>query len=79
MHKINFYGSVTVGTKGQIVIPADARETLKISSGDKLIVFGVPERNMLGVCPVEGVEAMLGEMTKKIKAIRNAVDSSKKG
>jgi AbrB family looped-hinge helix DNA binding protein len=33
------YGSTTVGERGQIVIPAEAREELGISPGDKLIVF----------------------------------------
>jgi len=32
-------GSVTVGTKGQVVIPKDVRELLDIKEGDKLMVF----------------------------------------
>lgn len=34
-----FYGSVTVGERGQIVIPAEAREELGFKPGDKLIVM----------------------------------------
>ncbi|MCL5292506.1 MAG: AbrB/MazE/SpoVT family DNA-binding domain-containing protein [Actinobacteria bacterium] len=34
-----FFGSVTVGERGQIVIPAAAREALNIKAGDKLLVF----------------------------------------
>ncbi len=35
-----FYGSATVGKKGQVVIPADLRNDLAIEPGDKLIFFG---------------------------------------
>lgn len=38
-----FYGSVTVGERGQVVIPAQARRDHGISSGDKLIVLGSPD------------------------------------
>lgn len=37
-----FHGSVTVGERGQVVIPAGAREKLGISPGDKLLVFSHP-------------------------------------
>ncbi len=37
-----FHGTVTVGERGQVVIPAEAREQLSISAGDKLLVFGRP-------------------------------------
>lgn len=33
------YGMVTVGERGQIVIPAEARRDLGIEPGDKLIVM----------------------------------------
>lgn len=78
-HKINFYGPVTVGTKGQIVIPVEAREQLGVSAGDKLVVFGMPERNMLGVCAVESVESLLGELTKKLKTMQKIIKTAKEG
>lgn len=34
-----FLGATTVGERGQIVIPAEARKALDINSGDKLLVF----------------------------------------
>ncbi len=36
-----FYGSATVGPKGQIVIPAKLRKELDIKSGGTLIFFGM--------------------------------------
>ena len=34
------YGTATVGERGQVSIPADARRELSIGSGDKVVVFG---------------------------------------
>ncbi len=34
-----FAGSVTVGERGQVVIPAEARERCRIQPGDKLLAF----------------------------------------
>ena len=35
----SIYGLATVGTKGQIVIPSDARKDLGIEEGDKLVIL----------------------------------------
>ena len=37
-----FFGAVTVGERGQIVIPADARKQCHMHPGDKLLVFYYP-------------------------------------
>ncbi|MDR1807017.1 MAG: AbrB/MazE/SpoVT family DNA-binding domain-containing protein [Propionibacteriaceae bacterium] len=34
------FGTATVGERGQIAIPADARREFSICSGDKVVVFG---------------------------------------
>ena len=39
IEKDKLYGTTTVGTKGQIVIPVKAREDLKIIPGDDLLVI----------------------------------------
>lgn len=39
--KKHFFGTSTIGEKGQVVVPAEAREALKLKKGDKLLVFGV--------------------------------------
>lgn len=33
-------GTTTVGDRGQVVIPAEAREEMNINAGDKFVVFG---------------------------------------
>lgn len=36
----HIFGAVTVGERGQIVIPVKAREVFKIKTGDKILVLG---------------------------------------
>lgn len=35
----SIFGTTTLGTRGQLVIPAGARKALKLKPGDRLIVF----------------------------------------
>jgi AbrB family looped-hinge helix DNA binding protein len=63
------YGAVTVGERGQIVIPAQARKLYRIKPGDKLVVFakcGGP----IGLVPAEHFSQFLDKgitMLAKIK------------
>jgi AbrB family looped-hinge helix DNA binding protein len=45
------YGTVKVGDRGQVVIPADARKELDIKPGDLLFVMS--GRNRLGIAMVK--------------------------
>ena len=36
----HIWGTVTIGSKGQIVIPKAARETFELNEGDRLVVLG---------------------------------------
>ncbi len=81
MHcKPNFYGSATVGAKGQIVIPAEAREQLGIATGDKLVIIGINDgqKQMLGVCPVKSVETLLGTLSEHLQKMQQLLDEAKK-
>jgi len=40
MHHGKFYGSTVMGERGQVVIPAEAREEIGIEPGEKLVVLG---------------------------------------
>ena len=54
-----FFGSVTVGERGQIVIPAGARTDLGIQPGDKLLVMKTPVHDGLMICKPEALHYML--------------------
>jgi AbrB family looped-hinge helix DNA binding protein len=76
-HKPSFYGTATIGTKGQIVIPVEAREELGMQPGDKVVVIGIKERGMVGVCKLEAVEEMLTRMSEHLDGMREAIGKSK--
>ena len=54
-----FMGAVTVGERGQVVIPAEARKELDIHTGDKLLVMGHPSREGLVFFKVDSVREFL--------------------
>jgi len=67
--KGKIYGAVTVGERGQVVIPAEIRKSFKVNAGDKLIVFAKPG-GMIGLVPAEEFNQFLdeaGRMTAKFK------------
>ena len=53
----HLFGMVTVGDKGQIVIPAKARKIFEISPGDQLVVLG-DERQGLAIIKSESFIAI---------------------
>lgn len=54
--------SVTVGERGQIVIPSEARLDLKIEPGTKLLVFMLPGKDALMVTRPEAFEERAKQM-----------------
>ena len=57
--KTGFLGSATVGTKGQIVIPADAREAMQIKEGDKVVILRGPREGSVLVFRVDSFDVLL--------------------
>lgn len=56
-----FYGSVTVGERGQIVIPSEARSAMGIQQGDKLLIMKHPAHHGLMVFKIESARAFLDD------------------
>ena len=48
----HFFGAVTVGERGQVVIPAEARKRFDISPGDKLLIMSDPGKQALMLCKI---------------------------
>jgi AbrB family looped-hinge helix DNA binding protein len=66
-----FYGSVTIGEKGQIVIPQEVRETMKFEKGDKLMVFGMGD--MVALTKFSEFEKFEKHLSKKLDAMRKII------
>ena len=73
-HK-HFYGTTTLGEKGQVVIPAEARQAMGLKSGDKLLVFGMGH-NMVTIAKSEQLDRMADSMSKHLECIRQMLRKS---
>jgi AbrB family looped-hinge helix DNA binding protein len=71
-----FYGTTVVGERGQMVIPAEARDVLDLKKGDKLLVFGMGN-GMLSLSTLSGFERFQTHMAKQIKVIRSVIKNNK--
>lgn len=65
----HFYGSVTVGERGQIVIPVEARQEFGFNPGDKLIVMRHPVNKGLMIFKMESVRQFLDEFDRNLREI----------
>lgn len=70
LHNKKLYGTATVGTKGQVVIPAEARAEMGIASGDRLYVIGSPDGGFLGLLKEESLESIMQHLTQQIESFR---------
>lgn len=64
----------TVGEKGQIIIPKQAREIFGIKPGDTLFLFGDEKRGIV-IPPKEEFSELFGKVFLKRTAITNEKDS----
>jgi len=55
----HFFGTATVGERGQIVIPADARKRFDIAPGDKLLILSSPGKNGLMLCKLNAMREFM--------------------
>lgn len=69
-----FYGTTTVGEKGQIVIPAEARTALKLKKGEKLLVFGMGD--MIACAKFAEAEKFAAHLAGKVAAIKRIIKNS---
>lgn len=75
------YGTATVGEKGQIVIPVEARNALDIQVGDKLLVFCGPGKHGLMIVKPEMISKMakkFSESLSEMQKIADAIDDGNK-
>lgn len=68
-----FLGSVTVGERGQIVIPALARESLDIKAGDKLLVFQSHQRKALTIISAEDLAEFVARAMEHLSEFERTV------
>ena len=60
----HLWGTVTIGSKGQIVIPKNARDTFDMKEGDRLVVLG-DESQGIALIKTEIFEKQMQEMLER--------------
>ena len=75
-HGPKVYGAVTVGERGQIVIPAEVRKLYHIKTGDRLIVV-VKSEGPIGLIPVDQLNEFLSHMTEMLAKVKKEKPNNK--
>lgn len=75
-----FFGKVPVGTKGQIVIPAEARKAMNIKPGDSVMIISGPphQKRMLSIIPEDEFNKFLKFLEEHIAIIKKETSSKNK-
>ncbi|GIW66600.1 MAG: hypothetical protein KatS3mg095_0498 [Candidatus Parcubacteria bacterium] len=66
-----FYGSTIIGEKGQVVVPKEARNDLKLKKGDKLLVFGM--EGMVTLMKLSEVKKIMSYLEKHLKGLKKII------
>ena len=74
MHDKKLFGTATVGTKGQVVIPADAREQFNIQPGDRMYVVGSEKAQWIGFLKEDQLRSLVEHLTENIEQYRSVID-----
>jgi len=72
-----FYGATTIGERGQVVIPAEARKDLNLSHSTKVMVFGAPMAEGLMIIKADSVAEMLAHASKMLNGFEEVLKSGK--
>jgi AbrB family looped-hinge helix DNA binding protein len=66
-----FYGTATVGERGQIVIPAQARREFEIETGDKLLILGHPDKHGLMICKIDAMREFMSGLLEGLRIVES--------
>lgn len=77
-HDKKLYGTATVGTKGQVVIPSDAREAIGIKTGDRLYVVGSTSKKFVGLIKEEQLRALIEHITDNVETYKAALNDNER-
>ena len=73
-----FYGSVTVGERGQVAIPIEARRDLKIEPNTKLLVLSGPGKKALMFIEADSVTEFIANATARLSHFEEMLKTESK-
>ena len=74
----HFFGSATVGERGQIVIPSEARKRFSINPGDKMLVMEHPGGGLV-ICKIDAMRGMVSAMAAGLERIESRIAEEPNG
>ena len=77
LHRPNVFASTTVGHRGQVVIPVNARKEMGIDAGTTLLVFGGPHGQGLVLLKVDAIEQMMSMVSQRLTDFEKLVKDYK--
>lgn len=70
-----FFGSTTIGKKGQVVIPMETRKKMVWEEGDKLLVFGF-KKGMVVLTKLDQVKQFATRLEKKMNKVKHYIEKN---
>ena len=71
-----FYGATTIGERGQVVVPAEARKDLELTHSTKVMVFGAPMGEGLLLIKADSISEMLVHANQMLSGVEEMLKSS---
>ena len=77
-HKsIELAGTMTVGPKGQVVIPAEYRDKMDIKPGDKIVGLYFEEKQSIAFVTEQQIQKFVDEMGAQFTQFKSTLDQRK--
>ena len=73
--KDHFYGAATVGERGQIVIPVEARKKYNIESGDKILIMGAPHEKGLMLVKIDAMREFMLTLLSDLQHLEREIQN----
>ncbi len=73
----HFYGAVTVGERGQVVIPVEARKRFNIEPGDKLLILSDPGKRSIMLCKMDALREFMTVFQEGLARVERDIAASK--
>ncbi len=77
LHRPKIFGSTTVGPRGQVVIPVNARQEMGIDAGTTLLVFKAWGGQGLMLLKVDAIEQMMTMVSQHLTEFEKLVKGYK--